>query len=124
MTNFWLSLQVFLAHYRQAPLQAGAISIGIILAVMLLTGVRATNENAIQSYSSATELLSQQAKWNIIPSLGKKHLDESIYFDLRAAGFNHSLPVIEGVATSADGKRWRIQGSDLIAALTDRKSVV
>ncbi len=118
MTNFWLSLQVFVAHYRQAPLQAGAISIGIILAVMLLTGVRATNENAIQSYSSATELLSQQAKWNIIPSLGKKHLDESVYFDLRAAGFNHSLPVIEGVATSADGKRWQVQGSDLIAALT------
>ncbi|MFT5704885.1 MAG: putative ABC transport system permease protein [Shewanella sp.] len=118
MTNFWLSLRVFIAHYRQAPLQAAAISIGIILAVMLLTGVRATNENAIQSYSSATELLSQQAKWNISPSLGKKHLDESVYFDLRAGGFNRSLPVIEGVATSPDGKRWRIQGSDLIAALT------
>lgn len=118
MTSFWLSLQLFLAHYRQAPLQAAAISIGIILAVMLLTGVRATNENAIQSYSSATELLSLQAKWNIIPSLGKKHLDESVYFDLRTAGFNRSLPVIEGVATSPDGRRWRIQGSDLIAALT------
>lgn len=65
MNNFWLSLTVFISHYRQAPLQAGAITIGIILAVMLLTGVRATNENAIKSYSSVTELLSQQAKWNI-----------------------------------------------------------
>lgn len=122
MNNFWLSLTVFISHYRQAPLQAGAITIGIILAVMLLTGVRATNENAIKSYSSVTELLSQQARWNITPSLGKKHLDESLYFDIRAAGFNLSLPVIEGVATSTDNRRWRIQGSDLIAALSSTLS--
>ena len=122
MNNFWLSLTVFISHYRQTPLQAGAITIGIILAVMLLTGVRATNENAIKSYSSVTELLSQQAKWNITPSLGKKHLDESLYFDIRAAGFNLSLPVIEGVATSSDNRRWRIQGSDLIAALSSTLS--
>ncbi len=113
-----LCLQVFWAHYRQAPLQAGAIGIGIILAVTLLTGVRATNENAIQSYSSATELLSQQAKWVVTPPMGSKHLNESLYFTLRAAGFSHSLPVLQGVASSQDGKRWRIQGSDLIAALT------
>lgn len=118
MNNFWLILRIFIAHYRQAPLQAGAIAVGVILAVMLLTGVRATNENALQSYHSATELLSQQAKWNITPPLGKKYLDESVYFKLRAAGFSRSLPVLQGTATSPDGKRWRIQGSDLVAALT------
>ncbi len=113
-----LCLEVFFAHYRQAPLQAGAISIGIILAVTLLIGVRTTNENAIQSYSSATELLSQQARWSVIPPLGSKRLDENLYFDMRAEGFNNSLPVLQGVASDSNGKRWRIQGSDLMAALT------
>ncbi|MGL5470471.1 MAG: hypothetical protein ACRDCT_20175, partial [Shewanella sp.] len=51
-------LKVFLAHYRHAPLQAGAILLGIALAVTLLIGVKATNDNAIRSYSEATELLS------------------------------------------------------------------
>ncbi|WP_077755694.1 ABC transporter permease [Shewanella psychrophila] len=114
----WLSLKVFLAHYRQAPLQAGAITIGIILAVTLLIGVRTTNENAIQSYRSATELLSQQAKWSITPPLGSKRIDENLYFDIREGGFNNGLPVIQGVATDSNGKRWRIQGSDIMAALT------
>ncbi|QFU21326.1 ABC transporter permease [Shewanella eurypsychrophilus] len=114
----WLCLKIFIAHYRQAPLQAGAIGIGIILAVTLLTGVRATNENAIQSYSSATELLSQQARWTITPPTGSRLIDEAVYFSIRDAGFNQSLPVLQGIATSQDGKRWRIQGSDLIAALT------
>ncbi|QDO82556.1 FtsX-like permease family protein [Shewanella psychropiezotolerans] len=113
-----LCLEVFFAHYRQAPLQAAAISIGIILAVTLLIGVRTTNENAIQSYSSATELLSQQAKWSVTPPLGSKRLDENLYFDMRADGFNNSLPVLQGVASDSNGKRWRIQGSDLMAALT------
>ncbi|MEI6860184.1 MAG: FtsX-like permease family protein [Shewanella sp.] len=113
-----LCLGIFFAHYRQAPLQAGAISIGIILAVTLLIGVRTTNENAIQSYGSVTELLSQQAKWSITPPLGSKHLDEKLYFEIRADGFNNSLPVLQGVASDSKGKHWRIQGSDLIAALT------
>lgn len=113
-----LCLGLFLAHYRQAPLQAGAISIGIILAVTLLIGVRTTNENAIQSYGSATELLSLQAKWSVTAPLGSKWLDERLYLDMRADGFNNSLPVLQGVTSDSNGKRWRIQGSDLMAALT------
>lgn len=57
---YWV-LKVFLAHYRHAPLQAGAILLGLALAVTLLIGVKATNDNAIRSYSEATELLSQRA---------------------------------------------------------------
>lgn len=113
-----LCLGLFLAHYRQAPLQAAAISIGIILAVTLLIGVRTTNENAIQSYGSATELLSLQAKWSVTAPLGSKWLDERLYLDMRADGFNNSLPVLQGVTSDSNGKRWRIQGSDLMAALT------
>ncbi|MCZ4335867.1 ABC transporter permease [Shewanella colwelliana] len=113
-----ICLQVFLAHYRQSPLQAGAIIVGIILAVTLLTGVRATNENAINSYSSATELLSQQAKWLITPAAQQKSLDEQRYIELRGMGINQSLAVVQGWITDDNQQRWQLQGSDIIAAIS------
>ncbi|MDB1124195.1 ABC transporter permease [Vibrio algarum] len=113
-----LCLQIFLAHYRKSPLQAGAIIIGIILAVTLLTGVRAINENAKRSYSVASEQLSQQANWFITPKAGQQWLDENVYFDLRRAGFSQSLAVVEGTLLDNLGNRWQVQGSDLVAALT------
>ncbi|OEG74193.1 hypothetical protein BEL05_00920 [Shewanella colwelliana] len=113
-----ICLQVFLAHYRQSPLQAGAIIVGIILAVTLLTGVRATNENAINSYSSATELLSQQAKWLITPAAQQKSLDEQRYIELRGLGINQSLAVVQGWVTDDNQQRWQLQGSDIIAAIS------
>ncbi|GIU35407.1 hypothetical protein TUM3794_03040 [Shewanella colwelliana] len=113
-----ICLQVFLAHYRQSPLQAGAIIVGIILAVTLLTGVRATNENAINSYSSATELLSQQAKWLITPAAQQKSLDEQRYIELRGMGINQSLAVVQGWVTDDNQQRWQLQGSDIIAAIS------
>ncbi len=51
----WQALKVTLAHYRKAPLQAGAILLGVVLAVTLLIGVKATNDNAINSYREAGE---------------------------------------------------------------------
>lgn len=116
--NFVLCIRVFAAHYRKAPLQAGAIIVGIVLAVTLLTGVRAINENAIRSYSQSTEQLSQQASWLITPATGNKYLDESIYFDVKSAGISQSLAVIEGTIIGDGGLRWKIQGSDIISALT------
>ncbi|WP_244952239.1 ABC transporter permease [Shewanella insulae] len=112
-----LTLKVFVAHYRKAPLQAGAILIGIVLAVTLLTGVRATNESAIDSYGQASELLSAQASNLVTPQPGKP-LSESLYFDLRAQGFHHSLAVLQGTALDSTQHRWQVTGSDLIAALS------
>ncbi|WP_394201326.1 ABC transporter permease [Shewanella waksmanii] len=116
--GYWQSLIIFAAHYRQSPLPASAILVGIILAVTLLTGVRATNENAIASYSSVTELLSQQASYTISPKFAQSYINESIYFDLRQAGFSQSLAVIEGVLNNEQARAWRVQGSDLIAAVS------
>ena len=45
-THTRLSLNLFVAHYRQAPLQAAAILIGIVLAVTLFVAVQAINLNA------------------------------------------------------------------------------
>lgn len=113
-----LCLSTFGAHYRQSPLQAGSILIGIVLAVTLLIGVRATNESAIASYGDVTELLSQQAHYSIVPTVGSKRLDESLYFDLRTQGISNALAVAQGILTDQDNRRWQVQGSDLIAALT------
>ncbi|WOT05616.1 ABC transporter permease [Shewanella youngdeokensis] len=113
-----LSLNVFSRHYLKAPLQAGAILLGFILAVMLLIGVRATNENAVRSYSQATELLSQRAQLILTPLAGKKSLPDSVYIRLRQAGLSQALAVLTGTVTGKQGQHWDIQASDLIAALS------
>lgn len=109
------SLWLFAAHYRHKPLQAGAILLGIILAVTLLTGVKATNENAINSYSQASELLSRQASGYILPPSGFATMDEHQYFRLRQAGIP-ALAVLEGVVMNSHKQRLAVTGSDLVAA--------
>ncbi|MGL4475448.1 MAG: ABC transporter permease [Shewanella sp.] len=115
LTLSLMSLKVFLAHYRHKPLQAGSILLGIILAVTLLIGVKATNENAVRSYSEATELLSRQATAYILPPSSTGTLDESQYFVLRQAGLP-VLAVLDGQVLDDQGQRWQINGSDIIAA--------
>lgn len=115
-----LALHLFAAHYRQAPLQAAAILIGIVLAVTLFVAVQAINLNAKRSYAESTEQLSAQAQNLIIPPAGQRYLPESLYFSLRQNGLSASLPVIEGKVRDEQGRRWSIQGSDLIAALSSR----
>ncbi|MCL2912482.1 FtsX-like permease family protein [Shewanella corallii] len=109
------SLRVFAAHYRHKPLQAGAILLGIVLAVTLLTGVKSTNENAVRSYSQATELLSRQATAYILPPGTTGTLNQTQYFKLRQAGLP-VLAVIDGHVMDDKGRRWHITGSDIIAA--------
>lgn len=115
-----LALKLFASHYRQAPLQAIAILIGIVLAVTLFVSVQAINLNAKRSYAESTEQLGAQAKYLILPSVGQTHLEESLYFKLRQQGLSASLPVIEGRVRDQQGQRWKVQGSDLIAAMTSR----
>ncbi|WP_261883436.1 ABC transporter permease [Vibrio pelagius] len=115
-----LALNLFAAHYRQAPLQAAAILIGIVLAVTLFVAVQAINLNAKRSYAESTEQLSAQAQNLIIPPAGQNYLPESLYFTLRQQGLSAALPVIEGRVRDDQGRRWSIQGSGLITAITSR----
>ena len=94
-THTRLALNLFVAHYRQAPLQAAAILIGIVLAVTLFVAVQAINLNAKRSYAESTEQLSVQAQNLIIPPAGQNYLPESLYFTLRQNGLSAALPVIE-----------------------------
>lgn len=112
----WRALRVYLAHYRHAPLQAGAILLGIILAVTLLVGVKATNDNAINSYQHAGEALGQQASALLSSQTRNGKIDQQRYFAMRRAGI-HALPVLSGDIDDADGKEWQITGSDVVAAL-------
>ncbi|GEA60032.1 hypothetical protein VCO01S_12250 [Vibrio comitans NBRC 102076] len=107
-----------MAHYRQAPLQAAAILVGIILAVTLFVAVQAINLNAKRSYSESTEQLSARAQSLIIPLSGQDFISESLYFELRQSGLSSSLPIIEGRVRDEQGRRWTVQGSELIAAIT------
>lgn len=120
LNHSWLSLKLFAAHYKQSPLQAAAILIGIVLAVTLFVAVQAINLNAKRSYAESTEQLSAQAKNLIIPAAGQNYLPESLYFKLRQNGLSAILPVIEGRVRDEQGRRWSVQGSELIAALTSR----
>ncbi|WP_299569982.1 ABC transporter permease [uncultured Shewanella sp.] len=117
LSEIGFSLRVFFAHYRHAPLQAGAILLGIILAVTLLIGVKSTNENAVRSYSEATELLSQRASLLITPTAGERYLNEQVYFRLRQSGISNALAIVNGLVVDSQGRRWQIQGSDLFAAI-------
>ncbi|GEM79109.1 ABC transporter permease [Vibrio superstes] len=118
LTHLWLVIRTFIAHYRQAPLQAAAITLGIILAVTLFVAVQAINLNAKRSYSESTEQLSARAESLIIPLSGQEYLDQSVYFELRQSGISASLPIIEGRVRDENGQRLTIQGSELIAAIT------
>ena len=120
LTQTRLTLNLFAAHYRQAPLQAAAILIGIVLAVTLFVAVQAINLNAKRSYAESTEQLSAQAQNLIIPAAGQNYLPESLYFSLRQNGLSASLPVIEGRVRDQQGRRWSVQGSELIAAISSR----
>ncbi|MGR5058457.1 FtsX-like permease family protein [Vibrio rotiferianus] len=120
LTHTKLTLNLFAAHYRQAPLQAAAILIGIVLAVTLFVAVQAINLNAKRSYAESTEQLSAQAQNLIIPPAGQNYLPESLYFTLRQNGLSATLPVIEGRVRDEQGRRWSVQGSELIAAISSR----
>ena len=120
ITHTKLTLNLFAAHYRHSPLQAAAILIGIALAVTLFVAVQAINLNAKRSYAESTEQLSAQAQNLIIPPAGQNYLPESLYFKLRQNGLSATLPVIEGRVRDEQGRRWSIQGSELIAAVTSR----
>ncbi|MCG9580021.1 ABC transporter permease [Vibrio tubiashii] len=120
LTQTRLTLNLFAAHYRQAPLQAAAILIGIVLAVTLFVAVQAINLNAKRSYAESTEQLSAQAQNLIIPAAGQNYLSESLYFTLRQNGLSAALPVIEGRVRDEQGRRWSVQGSELIAAISSR----
>ncbi|GAL31335.1 AttF / AttG component of AttEFGH ABC transport system [Vibrio variabilis] len=111
-------LRVYSKHYLQAPLQAASILIGIVLAVMLFVAVQAINLNAKRSYSDAAEQLSLPAQYFIVPPSGQKHIDSQLYFSLRIAGMSESLAVLEGRVRDETGRRFSVQGSDIVAAVT------
>ncbi|QSX32934.1 FtsX-like permease family protein [Shewanella avicenniae] len=112
----WQALRVYIAHYRKAPLQAGAILLGVILAVTLLVGVKATNDNAVHSYQDAGEALGAQASLFLSSKSRRGNIDENSYFALKSAGIT-AMPVLSGDLDDADGRPWHITGSDVIAAL-------
>ncbi len=74
------------AHYRKRHCRPGAILLGVVLAVTLLIGVKATNDNAINSYREAGEALGQQASLLSPPRpAGPASMKRSIFNCAKAA---------------------------------------
>lgn len=119
--QIYLSLKIFLGYYRNTPLQAGSILLGIALAVSLFIGIKVTNENAIASYQQQTQLFNAQISASIVPADGFKYLSEDQYFTLRQQGIN-ALAVLTGSAYDQHNNELAIQSVDLVAAYTMAKA--
>ncbi|MDK1389685.1 FtsX-like permease family protein [Sinorhizobium sp. 8-89] len=92
--TMWTAATALLSHWRQRPLQLGALLSGLALATALWSGVQAINAEARASYARAAAVLDQNGLANLVSPNGLA-IPESAFVRLRRAGWNVS-PVLEG----------------------------
>ena len=109
-----VTLATTLAFYRQNPLQALFVLVGLVLGCGLYTAVAQINASAEASYAEADQILGISAQWRITDRVSTE-VAISDYIRLRRAGFTHFYPVIEKRLVSADGALISIIATDLLA---------
>ena len=109
-----VTLATTLAFYRQNPLQALFVLVGLVLGCGLYTAVAQINASAEASYAEADQILGISAQWRITDRVNTE-VAISDYIRLRRAGFTHFYPVIEKRLVSADGALISIIATDLLA---------
>ena len=97
-----VTLATTLAFYRQNPLQALFVLIGLVLGCGLYTAVAQINASAKASYAEADQILGASAQW---PSTDRLSIEVAIdaYIRFRRAGFDSASPTIERRSASLDG---------------------
>ncbi|HEX9596651.1 MAG TPA: FtsX-like permease family protein, partial [Anaerolineales bacterium] len=97
------------------PVQTALMVLGVALGVAVVLAIDLANASARRGFELSTEAVIGRATHRI--EGGPTGLDEQLYFDLRAAGFRASAPVIEGwvVASEFDNQPLRILGLDPLA---------
>jgi len=110
-----LVLGTLARYYRRAPLQAVFLLLGLMLGVIMLTGIHAVNERARASYAEADAAFGAQELYRVEPVQVRGTLDQGLYVDLRRAGVDAVLPVLEADLIGADGMRLRVTGVDPLA---------
>lgn len=98
-------LHTLLSHWRQHPLQAGCLLVGLWLATALWTGVQALNSQARESYDRAAELFAGGAQTVLVDSAGAA-FDQAHFVTLRRQGWPVS-PMLRGTVqlNGAAGER-------------------
>ena len=109
-----VTLATTLAFYRQNPLQALFVLVGLVLGCGLYTAVAQINVSAKASYAEADEILGVSAQWRITDRVSTE-VAINDYIRLRRAGFTKVYPVIEKRLASADGGLISIIATDLLA---------
>ncbi|MDA0891964.1 MAG: ABC transporter permease, partial [Proteobacteria bacterium] len=109
-----VTLATTLAFYRQNPLQALFVLIGLVLGCGLYTAVAQINASAKASYAEADQILGASAQWRITDRLSTEVAIDD-YIRLRRAGFTQVYPIIERRLASADGALISIIATDLLA---------
>ena len=109
-----VTLATTLAFYRQNPLQALFVLVGLVLGCGLYTAVAQINASAKASYAEADQILGVSAPWRITDRVNT-NVAITDYIQLRRAGFTQVYPVIEKRLASADGALISIIATDLLA---------
>ena len=109
-----ITLATTLSFYRQKPLQALFVLVGLVLGCGLYTAVAQINASAKASYAEADQILGASAQWRITDRLNGEVAVED-YIRLRRAGFTQVYPVIEKRLPSADGALISLIATDLLA---------
>ncbi|MEC8633757.1 MAG: FtsX-like permease family protein [Pseudomonadota bacterium] len=109
-----MTLATTFAFYRQNPLQAFFVLIGLVLGCGLYTAVAQINASAEASYAQADQILGASAQWRITDRVtGDIAIDDYVW--LRRAGFTQVYPVIEKRLINIDGALISIIATDLLA---------
>ena len=91
MTRLTLvTLATTLAFYRQNPLQAFYVLVGLVLGCGLYTAVAQINASAEASYAEADQVLGVSARWRITDRVSTE-VAISDYIRLRRAGFTQVI---------------------------------
>lgn len=110
----FIILATTLSFYRQKPVQALFVLVGLVLGCGLYTAVAQINASAKASYAEADQILGASAQWRITDRFDNEVAVED-YIRLRRSGFTQVYPVIEKRLPSADGALISLIATDLLA---------
>ncbi len=109
----WVLLTL-LSHWRRRPVQLAVLIFGLAVATALWSGVQALNHQARLSYDRAAQALGGIQAPYLAREDGKQ-FDQSLYTDLRLAGWRVS-PVIEGTVLIGETS-FRLMGIEPVSLM-------
>ncbi|WP_038050754.1 ABC transporter permease [Thioalkalivibrio sp. ALJ1] len=108
-----LLLRAWLRDWRLRPLQRLLTLVGVIIGVAVVLAVDLANQSAQRAFDQSMDEVAGAATHQLLgPARG---FDESLYRDLRMAGWRDTAPIVEGPARLSDGTTIYVLGVDTLA---------